>query len=65
MSGPQLARTLRADAPELPVVFTSGYSADTDAEGFTLEPGVNFLQKPYRLGALVRVVRQALERGAS
>ena len=65
MSGPQLASTLLAEAPELPVVFTSGYSAETNAEGFTLEQGVNFLQKPYQLGMLVRVVRQAVERGPS
>jgi CheY-like chemotaxis protein len=65
MSGPQLAVTLLADAPGLPVVFTSGYSAETNAEGFSLVPGVNFLQKPYQLGTLVRVVRQALERGPS
>lgn len=62
MSGPQLALTLLEDAPALPVVFTSGYSAETNAEGFTLEQGVNFLQKPYQLGTLVKVVRQAIER---
>ena len=42
-----------------------GHSAETNAEGFTLEQGVNFLQKPYQLGMLVRVVRQAVERGPS
>ncbi len=62
MTGPELARVLRAEDPELPVIFVSGYSADTASAGLSLEDGVNFLQKPFQLSTLTRVVRRAIER---
>ncbi len=62
MTGPELARILRAEDPDLPVIFVSGYSADTTSAGLPLEDGVNFLQKPFQLSTLTRVVRRAIER---
>jgi CheY-like chemotaxis protein len=60
-SGKRLAETLTAISPTLRVVFMSGYSPDFVAEGFVLEEGVNFLQKPFQLSYLLETVRQRLE----
>ncbi|MEG3175486.1 response regulator [Sphingomonas sp. RB3P16] len=43
MSGAQLARTLRADRPTLPVLIVSAY-----AETETIHPGIARLTKPFR-----------------
>jgi signal transduction histidine kinase len=60
-SGKILAETLTAASPTLRVVFMSGYSPDFIAEGFVLEEGVNFLQKPFHLAYLLETVKQRLE----
>ena len=64
MSGYDLARILHQEVPGLPVIYTSGYSADAEGGELTLSEGINFLQKPYQLSVLTHVVRQALERRA-
>src|SRR5262249_18351268 len=43
VSGEQLANQLRADRPELPVLFISGYGG----HGLSLAPGMRLLQKPF------------------
>ena len=53
---------LFCDAPDLKILFTSGYSAEFMDQDLGLESGVNFLQKPYELGALLAIVRRALQR---
>lgn len=60
-SGKNLAESLTAQSPTLRVVFMSGYSPDFVAEGFVLEEGVNFLQKPFQLAYLLETVKQRLE----
>jgi two-component system, cell cycle sensor histidine kinase and response regulator CckA len=62
VSGRELAERLQADQPGLPVIYTSGYSADAVAQGFALVEGVNFLQKPYGPLKLLTAVRGALDR---
>ena len=47
ITGQELARHLQQTKPGLRVVFTSGYCIDSVAKGMALEPGVNFLQKPF------------------
>lgn len=55
MDGLELARRLRRDHPELPVVLISGYSA-------ALSPNEDFemLYKPYSPGDLVRLLRKVV-----
>ncbi|MBM3841022.1 MAG: PAS domain S-box protein [Verrucomicrobia bacterium] len=60
MTGRELARRLRIRDPLLKVIYTSGYSPEAVAEGLELIEGVNFLAKPYRPGALAKIVQARL-----
>jgi PAS domain S-box-containing protein len=57
MTGFELARTLRADRPELAIIMITGY-ADTDLVGKL--DGLALLRKPYRIADLARHVDAAL-----
>jgi two-component system cell cycle sensor histidine kinase/response regulator CckA len=54
MSGPDLAKELRANLPELKVLFVSGYSSSKDTSG------AHFLSKPFHPAKLVRLVSNIL-----
>jgi signal transduction histidine kinase len=60
MSGPELAQRLRAERPDLKVLFTSGYSRDAVSQDFGMSDAA-FIAKPYGLKELVAAVRGALE----
>jgi len=47
--------------PELKVIFTSGYADNYIVHNGMLEEGVNFIQKPYSLQDLGRMVRKVLD----
>lgn len=47
MTGPALAELARASCPDLQVVDTSGYTANVIAPRGVVDPGVNFLPKPF------------------
>jgi two-component system cell cycle sensor histidine kinase/response regulator CckA len=66
MSGSELVERLRKDQPSLKVIFMSGYTgANNAAIHKSLEmPGVAFLQKPFRLNALISQVEELLQRSA-
>jgi two-component system cell cycle sensor histidine kinase/response regulator CckA len=61
ISGHQLAEKLKADNPQLKVIYTTGYSPDLMGKDIALREGVNFLQKPYPPQKLVQTVRNGLE----
>jgi two-component system cell cycle sensor histidine kinase/response regulator CckA len=61
MTGPDLARRLRASRAGLEVLLVSGYSRDSEL----LDPRVAFLQKPFRPQALKDMVRGLLDPDAS
>ena len=65
MSGLQLAEEGRRLRPDLPVLFTSGYTENAINHQGRLEPGVQLLQKPYRRQELAAKVRQALDQQAA
>ena len=64
MSGRELARQVTALRPELKVLYMSGYTDEAVAHDGVLEPGAEFVQKPFTADALLRKVRLVLDRGA-
>ena len=60
-SGRDLARILSQSMPELSVIYVSGYTDDTIVHHGVLEPGLNFIQKPYGLHLLAEKIRQVLD----
>lgn len=60
MGGAETARELRRLAPELRIILSTGYS-DLAATAAGAE-GLPLLRKPYRRGALLARIREALER---
>jgi PAS domain S-box-containing protein len=61
MSGRELAEAAAQRRPSLPVLYVSGYTEDAVVQQGRLEDGLHFLQKPFRIGAIARAVRRALE----
>jgi CheY-like chemotaxis protein len=58
IQGPELARRLRDRRPDLPVVFTSGFSAELgDSDAI---PGAQVLDKPFDLRRLDAAIRAAV-----
>jgi FixJ family two-component response regulator len=62
MSGRTIADVLRADRPDLRVLFMSGYTATVIAQRGVLERGTMLLEKPFTRSGLLASVRAALER---
>ena len=62
ISGRVLGERLHAEAPQLPIIYTSGYSPDFAGADLVLTPGVNFLPKPYTARAVLEIVQQAFAR---
>jgi two-component system cell cycle sensor histidine kinase/response regulator CckA len=61
MGGQELARILRSDRPELPLLFMSGYQGEDVTDRGLLEPGAAFIQKPFAPQELTRRVRSLLD----
>ena len=61
MSGREFAELAMALRPGLRVLFASGYSQNVIERHGVLEPGLNFLPKPYSLEALAHKVRAMLD----
>jgi PAS domain S-box-containing protein len=60
LNGPQLAAEAKKLAPDLPVLYTSGYTENAIVHHGRVDPGTVLLQKPYRRQALAEKIRQAL-----
>ncbi len=60
MDGRETFHELRRLRPDLPVVLCSGYDVLESADRFTSMDFSGFLQKPYRLDDLARVLQRAL-----
>jgi len=61
MSGRDLATHLVAHRPKLHVLYMSGYTDDAVVRHGMLEPGLAYLEKPFRPAILLRKVRAALD----
>ena len=56
MSGRELAERILSEAPQLRIMFTSGYPMEAIGNDFA-RTGYCFLQKPYSPGVLAQAVR--------
>ncbi|MEX2200756.1 MAG: ATP-binding protein [Dongiaceae bacterium] len=61
IGGRQLAEAAQKLRPDLPVLFTSGYTENAIVHNGRLDPGVHLLQKPYRRQDLATKVRAVLD----
>jgi CheY-like chemotaxis protein len=63
LNGFDIARQIRAVRPNLPVIFSSGYSGTLPDKGATSPEGVAYLSKPYlqaELSALISTLLAAV-----
>lgn len=61
MTGRQLADHAMALRPDIKVLFTTGYTRNAIIHNGMVDPGTNYLQKPYSLNDLARKVRGVLD----
>jgi PAS domain S-box-containing protein len=59
--GPELLNRLRIRAPDLKVLYMSGYTDQAVATQSGMQKDHRFVQKPFRAGDLLRHVREALD----
>ena len=57
MNGRQLAAVATGLRPDLKVLFTTGYTANAIVHHGVLDPGVNFIGKPFSIPALAAKIR--------
>ncbi len=61
MSGPELAKQVKARRPQLKVLCMSGYAEDATVRHGVIDAGLPFLQKPITVEGLTKKVRAVLD----
>ena len=61
-NGRKLAEEALALRPELKVIFTTGFTRNAVVHNGVLDPGVNFIAKPFTLEQLAAKVREVLDK---
>jgi two-component system cell cycle sensor histidine kinase/response regulator CckA len=61
LSGPDAFLQMTALQPNLPVVFTTGYTSETASLTSMIEKGAAFLQKPYSQRSIAQLIRGVLD----
>ncbi len=61
LNGRQLADEFSARRPQVPVLFTTGYTRNAIIHNGRLDEGIAFLGKPFSAAALARQVRKMLD----
>ncbi|KAA3617160.1 MAG: PAS domain S-box protein [Calditrichaeota bacterium] len=60
MNGKELSEKVSNLRPNLPIIFTSGYTDDHIVNTGELEKDINFLQKPFSVNALLKKIKDAI-----
>jgi two-component system cell cycle sensor histidine kinase/response regulator CckA len=60
LTGPELAARIHAHQPDLPVVYTSGYTAGTLGARADLDPDAIIIEKPFTRTTLLTALTRAL-----
>ncbi len=63
MGGREAAERLQPLYPEMKVIYMSGYTHNAIVHHGILEPGLNFIEKPFTPESLERKLREALDAG--
>ena len=61
MNGKELAGRVKLLRPEIRVVYMSGYAADVISQRGLLDPGVQYIAKPFSRDALAARIRETLD----
>jgi two-component system cell cycle sensor histidine kinase/response regulator CckA len=61
MNGKETYEALVGDRPGMRVIFISGYAPEAVRDSLIMTPGTPFLQKPFGVTALARMVREVLD----
>ena len=61
LSGPDVARSVRAHVPSVKVLFMSGYTDHAVLRNGELEQAISFIQKPFTAHALAKKVRETID----
>ena len=61
LSGKQMYSRISQLKPDLPVLFSSGYSSNAIHTSFVLDEGIELIPKPYDPATLLRRVRKSLD----
>lgn len=64
MGGRELVERLMPRRPNLAVIHTSGYTDNAIVHHGTLDPGTDFVPKPFNASALLGRVKEVLGRAA-
>ena len=62
MNGRKLAEEAVSRRPDLKVIFTTGFTKNAVVHNGVLDPGVNFIAKPFTLDQLAAKLREVLDR---
>jgi len=61
MSGWETAENLKPQRPKMKVLFMSGHTENTIVHHGVLDPGVAFIQKPFKYNVLAQKIREMLD----
>ena len=61
-NGRKLAEEALARRPDLKVIFTTGFTKNAVVHNGMLDPGVNFIAKPFTIDQLAAKLREVLDR---